>query len=214
VTGGSAPFVFEPTGEAKRFAPATVRNRDAIAAVLAEVLPQTGAVLEIASGTGEHIVHFAGIFSKLSWQPSDQEAAGLASISAWTAESGLSNIRQPVRIDASEGEWPAVAANAILCINMLHIAPWTAAQGLFAGAARLLSTGEPLYLYGPFREVGVPTAESNETFDASLKSRNPTWGLRQLEDVVALAEKNGLELERRIGMPANNLSLVFRRKSA
>jgi hypothetical protein len=214
VTGEPTPFVFEPSGDAKRFAPATVRNRDAIAAVLAEVLPQTGAVLEIASGTGEHVVHFAGIFSKLSWQPSDQEAAGLASISAWTAESGLSNIRQPVRIDASASEWPAVSANAILCINMLHIAPWNAAQGLFAGAARLLSTGEPLYLYGPFREVGVPTAESNETFDSSLKSRNPTWGLRQLEDVVALAEKNGLELERRIGMPANNLSLVFRRKSA
>jgi SAM-dependent methyltransferase len=212
VTDG--PFVFEPTGEAKRFAPATVRNREAIVAVLRDVLPDRGTVLEIASGTGEHIVHFARAFPHLHWQPSDYDAAGLASIAAWSAESGLGNILPPVGIDASAMDWPVAEADAVLCINMIHIAPWSATEGLMAGAGRLLSTGGVLYLYGPYREASVPTAESNEAFDASLKLRNPLWGLRQLEDVTALALQYGLALERRIAMPANNLSLVFRQKSA
>jgi SAM-dependent methyltransferase len=211
VTGEPTPFVFEATGEAKRFAPATERNRDAIVAVLNDILPASGTLLEIASGTGEHIVHFAGDFPQLSWQPSDYDAAGLASIAAWSSESGLANILPPVQIDATSLDWPVGNADAILCINMIHIAPWAAAIGLFAGAGRLLPAGAPLYLYGPYREVDVPTAESNEAFDVSLKSRNLDWGLRQVEDVAALAAQNGFQLDHRLEMPANNLSLVFRK---
>ena len=144
MSGGPAPFVFEPTGEAKRFAPATERNRDAIISVLRGVLPDSGTVLEVASGTGEHIVQFASAFGGLEWQPSDYDAAGLASIAAWFAESGLSNILPPVQIDASAADWPVVQADAILCINMAHIAAWAATEGLFAGAARILPTGAPL----------------------------------------------------------------------
>jgi hypothetical protein len=212
VTGKPAPFVFEPTGEAKRFAPATERNRDAIVKVLREHLPANGIVLEIASGTGEHIVHFAAAFPQLLWQPSDYDEAGLASIAAWSAESGCKNILPPVRIDASASNWPVGSVAAMLCINMIHIAPWEAAKGLFAGAGHILAAGSPLYLYGPFREANVITAESNEAFDASLKLRNPAWGLRHLDDIAALAEQNHFMLDRRIDMPANNLSLVFRKK--
>jgi SAM-dependent methyltransferase len=209
VTGTSAPFVFEPTGEAKRFAPATERNRDAIVSVLRDMVPQCGTVLEIASGTGEHIVHFAAAFPHLDWQPRDYDDAGLASIAAWRAESALANIRVPIRIDTMAQDWPISRADAMLCINMIHIAPWDAAKGLFAGAARILSAGGPLYLYGPYRETNIQTAESNEAFDASLKSRTPAWGLRHLNDVIALANQTGFTLDRRVDMPANNLSLVF-----
>lgn len=198
-------------GEAKRFAPATQRNREAITAVIAEILPTTGTVLEIASGTGEHIVHFARSFPALSWQPSDYDPAGLASISAWSADSGLANILPPVHIDASAPIWPVKEADALICINMVHIAPWAAVEGLFAGAARLLPVGAPLYVYGPYREAGIATAESNEAFDASLKARNPEWGLRHLDDMDALAARYGLTRELREAMPANNLSLVFKR---
>jgi SAM-dependent methyltransferase len=203
------PFVFEDAGQAKRFAPATERNRDAIAKLLAEILPSEGTVLEVASGTGEHVVHFAQAFPHLVWQPSDYDVAGIASIAAWRAEAGWPNILPPVQVDAMASEWPITRADAILCINMIHIAPWAATEGLIAGAARLLPSGGLLYLYGPFREAGVPTAESNEAFDASLKSRNPGWGLRDVADVAALAENWGLALDHRITMPANNLSLVF-----
>jgi hypothetical protein len=211
VTEKPAPFVFEPTGETKRFAPATERNRDVIVRVLKDTLPAKGTILEIASGTGEHIVHFASAFPWLSWQPSDYDAAGLASIAAWSAESGLANILPAVKIDASANDWPINAADAIICINMIHIAPWVATEGLFAGAERLLGSGATLYLYGPYREAQVSTAESNEAFDASLKSRNLQWGLRHLDDVKALAAQHGITLDRRIEMPANNLSLVFRK---
>jgi hypothetical protein len=211
VTEGPKPFIFDATGEAKRFAPATQRNREAIAAVLVDILPTCGTVLEIASGTGEHSVHFAAAFSQLSWQPSDYDIAGLASIAAWIAESGLTNILPPVQIDASAPTWPIREADAIICINMVHIAPWAAVEGLFAGAARLLAIGAPLYLYGPYREAGIATAESNQAFDVSLKARNPDWGLRHLDDIDALAESHGFVRDRRVAMPANNLSLVFRR---
>jgi Protein of unknown function (DUF938) len=211
VTGEPAPFVFEPTGEAKRVAPATERNRDAIIAVLRGVLPASGTVLEIASGTGEHVVQFAAAFTALRWQPSDYDAAGLASIAAWSGEAGSANILPPLQIDASAGDWPVEQADAILCINMVHIAPWTATTGLFSGAASILPAGAPLYLYGPYREADVETAQSNEAFDASLKARNPDWGLRQLADIVDLGHAHGFKLDRRIAMPANNLSLVFRK---
>jgi SAM-dependent methyltransferase len=213
VTDKPTPFVFEATGEAKRFAPATERNRDAIIAVLRDLLPISGTVLEVASGTGEHSVRFASAFPHLFWQPSDYDDAGLASISAWAGESGLANILPPLRIDASATDWPVEIVNAILCINMVHIAPWAATEGLFAGAGRLLPPNGLLYLYGPYREAGVPTAESNEAFDESLKSRNPDWGLRLVEDVAEMAVGHGMALQRRIAMPANNLSLEFRKSA-
>jgi SAM-dependent methyltransferase len=213
VTERPTPFVFDEMGEAKRFAPATQRNGEPIIAVLADFLPTTGRVLEVASGTGEHIVHFATAFPKLQWQPSDYDAAGLASIAAWTADSGCNNILPPLQIDASAPNWPIEKADAIICINMIHIAPWAAAEGLFAAASRLLRSDGLLYLYGPYRETDVQTAESNEMFDRSLKERNADWGLRLLGDVVELAANNGFRLTGRIAMPANNLSLVFRKQT-
>lgn len=205
------PFILEAGGEAKRIAPATQRNREAITSVLRDILPAKGVVLEVASGTGEHVVHFAAAFPDLTWQPSDYDPAGLASIEAWSSESGLPNILSPLRIDASAADWPLTRAEAIICINMAHIAPWEASEGLFAGAARLLAPGAPLYLYGPYREAGVATAESNEAFDVSLKARNPAWGLRSVEQMNALAAHSGFALEARVEMPANNLSLFYKR---
>ncbi len=204
------PFIMDAGGAEKLHAPATVRNRDVIADVLAEILPEHGTILEIASGTGEHIIHFAQRFPELNWQPSDYSDASLPSIAAWVAEAGVPNVLPPVRLDASAPEWPVDQADAILCINMIHISPWAATQGLMAGAGRLLAPGAPLYLYGPFVRAGVETAPSNLAFDQSLKSRDTAWGLRDLGDVAALAEAHGLVLERVIDMPANNISAVFR----
>ncbi len=201
----------EGGSEDKRHAPATLRNRDAIAAVLAGWLPATGAVLEIASGSGEHIVHFAATFPHLGWQPSDPDPAGLTSIAAYRAEAGLANIAPPLALDASASEWPIGRANAILCINMVHISPWEATLGLLAGAARLLAADAPLILYGPYIEPDAPTAESNLAFDASLRGRNPAWGLRNTDDVKAAAADVGLAFAERRAMPANNLMLLFRR---
>jgi SAM-dependent methyltransferase len=194
----------------KRSAPATERNREPIAAVLREVLPRRGTLLEIASGSGEHAVYFAGLFPALRWQPSDPDPAALASIRAWSEEYGLGNLLQPLRLDASADSWPVTSADAILCVNMVHISPWAATEGLMRGAGRLLGPGSPLVLYGPYRRAGVPTAASNEAFDESLKARNPSWGLRDLEVVEAEAARHGLRLERVVEMPANNLTLVFR----
>jgi hypothetical protein len=195
----------------KRHAPATLRNRDAIAAVLADWLPATGTVLEVASGSGEHIVHFAATFPALHWQPSDPDPAGLVSIAAWSAEAALANIAPPLALDASGAEWPIARADAILCINMVHISPWAATLGLLAGAARLLARGEPLILYGPYIEPDVPTADSNLAFHASLWARDPAWGLRDIDDVRAAAAAAGLTFAERRAMPANNLMLLFRR---
>jgi SAM-dependent methyltransferase len=193
----------------KRNAPATERNRDPIAAVLREALPARGLVLEVASGTGQHAAYFARLFPALDWQPSDPDPVALTSIEAWAADSSLPNLREPIELDAA-GTWPIERAEAVLCINMVHISSWAATLGLLAGAARLLPQGGPLILYGPYRGSGVDTAESNEAFDRSLKARNPAWGLRDLGEVTAAAEARGLLLERLVEMPANNLSLVFR----
>ena len=195
----------------KRHAPATLRNRDAIVAVLADWLPATGTVLEVASGSGEHAIHFAATFPALCWQPSDPDPAGLVSIAAWSAEAGRANIAPPLALDASADGWPIEHADAILCINMVHISPWAATQGLLAGAARLLAPGGPLVLYGPYIEPDVPTADSNIAFDASLRARDPAWGLRQIDDVKASATAAGLAFAERRTMPANNLMLLFRR---
>ncbi len=209
---GPQPFSLGAGAEAKRHAPATARNRDAIIAILQNALPTRGLVLEIASGTGEHIVDFAGQFPALAWQPSDYDRLGLASIAAWSAEAGHPNLRQPVQLDASADDWPIDQADAILCINMVHISPWAATQGLMAGAGRILPAGGLLYLYGPYLREGVETAPSNLAFDANLKAQNPDWGLRDLGAVEDLAANHGLHLEQVIDMPANNLSLLFRRR--
>lgn len=195
----------------KRYAPATQRNRDAIAAVMADELPSSGLVLEVASGSGEHIVHFAARFPALAWQPSDPDAAALRSIAAWSIDAGWANLRAPAMVDAAASDWTVSGADAILCINMIHISPWSATLGLMAGAGRLLTPGQPLIIYGPFIEADVPTAPSNQEFDASLRARDPAWGLRKSRDVSAAALAHGLRLTRRVAMPANNLMLVYRR---
>ncbi len=206
------PWLINEAGtEARRHAPATLRNRDAIADVLKARLPAHGAVLEIASGSGEHIVHFAGLFRGVTWLPSDCEPAALHSIAAWTAQSGLANILPPLLIDVEQASWPIERADAVLCINMLHISPWSASTALFRNAGRLLPPGAPLYLYGPFVRHDVMTAESNLAFDASLKQRNPAWGFRDVADVDALASAHGFARAALIEMPANNLSLLYRR---
>ena len=196
---------------AKRESPAAQRNRAPIAAVLAEELPEHGLVLEIASGTGEHAVHFAREFPALEWQPSDPDAQARASIVAYLADVVLPNLHPPLPLDAAAVDWPVAQADAILCVNMLHISPWEASEGLFAGAARVLDAGAPLILYGPYIEADVETAPSNLAFDESLKARDPRWGLRDIADVDALAARNGFARTRRVAMPANNLMLVYRR---
>ncbi|MBA4041402.1 MAG: SAM-dependent methyltransferase [Sphingobium sp.] len=200
-------IVAEDTGDVRKHAPATLRNRGAIAEALRAILPPAGLVLEVASGSGEHAAYFAAEFPTIEWQPSDPDATALASIAAWNA--GLANVRSPLMLDAAADRWPVAVADVVLCINMVHIAPWEATLGLIAGARRLLAVGAPLILYGPYRRGGVPTAESNEAFDASLKSRDPRWGLRMVEEVTAAA--TGFALASLVEMPANNLLLAYRR---
>jgi SAM-dependent methyltransferase len=196
----------------KRHAPAAGRNREPIAAVLTEELPAAGVVLEVASGTGEHAVHFARTFPALAWQPSDPDAAARSSIEAWREEAGLANLRPPVALDAATLPWPVEAADAVLCINMVHISPVAATEGLLAGAAGLLKPGAPLVLYGPYLEAAVETAPSNLAFDASLRSRDPAWGLRSVEWLDERAAGHGFARTRRVNMPANNLVLVYRKR--
>jgi hypothetical protein len=194
----------------KRHAPATERNRDAILAALAEILPGRGLVLEIASGTGQHAVAFAGALPGVEWQPSDGDPTAIDSIAAWREEAGLSNLRAPLVLDVEQA-WAIDRADAVVCINMVHIAPWSAALALFAGAARVLTAGAPLVLYGPYCFAGRYTSPSNEAFDASLRARDPSWGVRDLVDLEAAARARGFALETILAMPANNHVVVFRR---
>jgi len=195
----------------KRHAPAAERNREPIAAVLTEELPPAGLVLEIASGTGEHAVHFARTFPRLDWQPTDPDPDARSSIAAWREEEGLANLLPPLALDASSADWPLSRADAVLCINMVHISPVAATEGVLAGAARLLAPGAPLIFYGPYLEAETEPAPSNLEFDASLKARDPAWGLRSLEWLDGLAKEAGFARTRRVAMPANNLTLIFRR---
>ena len=197
--------------DVRRSAPAVARNTAPIIDVLSGVLPDSGLVLEVASGTGEHALAFAKAFPHLLWQPTDADPVALRSVEAWRTADSAPNLMAPVHLDAAGGNWPVDEAQAVLCINMVHISPWAATVGLLAGAGRVLGSGAPLYLYGPYRQAGVATAPSNEDFDRSLKARNPEWGLRNLEDVAAEAERQGLVLDAVVPMPANNLSVVFRK---
>jgi len=187
------------------------RNRDPILAVLRRVLPPAGLVLEVASGSGEHAVYFAQSLPALSWQPSDCDVEARASIGAHRAAANRANLLAPLDLDAALPRWPVAHADALLCINMIHIAPWAAAQGLFAGARRILPVGGVVYLYGPYRIDGRHTAPSNGQFDAWLRSQNRAWGVRNLADVAELAADDGFVLIETVPMPANNLSVIFRR---
>jgi len=194
-------------------APAALRNREPIAEVLRGVLPTRGLVLEIASGTGEHSSFFAETFPKLEWQPTDQDEDTVRWLAERRARATLANLRPPLWLDATRSQWPLDHADAVLCINMVHISPWKATVGLLGGAARILPVEAPLILYGPYRRRDVPTAPSNEAFDQSLRSRDPEWGLREVEAVSAEAAAHGLSFERFVEMPANNLTLIYRRQA-
>ena len=201
--------------DSRQFSPSAARNRAPIWSVLQRHLPPRGLVLEVASGSGEHAVHFArGAGPELIFQPSDPDPGARASIDAWAAASGLPNIRPALALDAAADAWPIAEADAVLSINMIHIAPWDAAVGLVRGAARILPAGGLLYLYGPFKRDGRHTAPSNEAFDRDfLRARNPAWGVRDLEAVAALAEERGFAPPVIEQMPANNLSVLFRRRT-
>lgn len=200
--------------DARRYAPATIRNRGPILDLLKQCLPRSGLVLEIASGSGEHITHFAAGLADtpLQFQPSDPDAVARCSIDAWVAETRLANIRPALALDAASESWPVAHADAVLCINMIHISPWSATIGLLRGAARTLPPGGLLYLYGPYRRGGQMTP-SNQDFDAALRSQNPAWGIRDLETVAELATECGFGAPTIETMPANNLSVMFRHTS-
>ena len=195
----------------RQYAPATVRNRDFILDVLRDVLPTTGVILEIASGSGEHVVHFARNLLSLVFQPSDPEPEALLSVAAWVKDAQVTNVRTPIVLDASQSPWPIASADGIICINMVHISPWEATVGLMKGAAAILPSASPLYLYGPYIRERFATAPSNQAFDRSLRDRNANWGLRDLEAVVVTAQSAGFSAPVITEMPANNLSVVFRR---
>jgi hypothetical protein len=199
------------TRDPRLYLPHVARNREPILAVLRRVLPATGLVVEIGSGSGEHAAYFASALPALTWQPTDCDAEALASIDAHRAHAGASNLLAPLDLDATSLAWPIKRADALLCMNVIHIAPWAVAQGVMAGAARLLPKGSVVYLYGPYRIEGRHTAASNQAFDGWLRSQDSRWGVRDLGDVVQLAAENGFDLMETISMPANNFSVVFRR---
>ena len=205
-------FYEGPASDDRRSAPAAARNVAPIVAVLEQWLPAHGVVLELASGTGEHVVAFARHFPHLEWQPSDAHPDALRSIAAWREADGSDNLLPPLALDARDAEWPVEEADAVLSINMVHISPWQAALGLLDGAARLLDAGAPLILYGPWIEQGVETAASNLAFDADLRRRDPEWGLRAVETFALSAADRGFDLVERRAMPANNLMLLLRRR--
>jgi hypothetical protein len=197
---------------ARRYAPAAARNREPIHDILRSQLPERGLVLEIASGTGEHVVFFAArSAADLIWQPTDPGADDRASIDAWVRETQLVNVRPAIALDAASPDWPIDKADAVVCINMIHISPWAATLGLIVGAARILPAGAMLYLYGPYARGGQHTAPSNAAFDEDLRRRNPAWGVRNLETVAEVAEASGFGPPTVFEMPANNLSVIFRR---
>jgi len=202
----------EKTADGKWSSPSAERNKGPILDVLARVLPRRGLVLEIASGTGQHVVHFARALPDLTWQPSDPDPELLESIALRVGEQQATNIKSPIDLDVTKLPWPLQAADAVVAINMIHVAPWSATLALFEGAKALLSTGHVLFLYGPYRRHGRHTSESNAQFDLALRARSPDWGLRDLEAVSDVAEGAGFALAEIVEMPANNFSLVFKRR--
>jgi SAM-dependent methyltransferase len=203
------------TDDPRLYAPSAARNREPICDCLMRYLPAAGLVLEIASGSGEHVTHFASASGPgLIFQPSDPNAKARASIDAWVHVFDLQNVKPAIALDAAAGNWPVTSADVVISINMIHIAPWAAAEGLVKNAARILPPDGLLFLYGPFRRAAFATAPSNAAFDADLKRRNPAWGVRDLEAVAALAADNGFAPPEVFEMPANNLSVIFRKRLA
>ncbi|NJK88973.1 MAG: DUF938 domain-containing protein [Myxococcales bacterium] len=196
-------------GGPRRHAPATLRNREPLLSVLQRIFPVPAFILEVASGTGEHAAFFGTRLPHLTWQPSDIEPTLRASIDSWSKD--VWSVRPALHLDASSMSWPVERADGVVSVNLLHIAPWAVCEGLLSGAARVLSPGGALVLYGPFREGGRHTAPSNEAFDADLRDRDPSWGVRDLEEVRAVAGVLGLEHEETVRMPANNLTVILRR---
>jgi SAM-dependent methyltransferase len=197
--------------DARETAPSAERNKQPILEVLARVLPPRGLVLEIGSGTGQHVAHFAQALPALTFQPSEMDLERHASIEAWVAAGQLSNVKPPLAIDLRKHPWPVTAADAIVCINVIHISPWEATLALMAGAGRILPAGGVLVTYGPYRRDGAHTSPSNAAFDASLRARNPLWGVRDLDEVAQVAGHEGLALEEVVAMPANNFTVVWRK---
>jgi len=198
--------------DARETAPSPERNKQPILEVLARVLPARGLVLEIGSGTGQHVAHFAGALPALTFQPSEMDVQRHPSIRAWVTAGNLSNVRPPLAIDVTNLPWPVSAADALVCINVIHISPWEATLALMAGAGRILPAGGVLVTYGPYMRAGAHTSQSNEAFDASLRARNPRWGVRDIDQVAEVAGKEGLALDEVVPMPANNLALVWRKR--
>jgi len=196
---------------ARGFAPAAERNRQPILDVLRRVLPTAGLVLEVASGTGQHAIFFSEHLSALRWQPTDASSEALLSIGAWVEEVGRENLLSPLELDVRWQRWPIVKADALLCINMIHISPWETTEALFRGAGELLANGSHLITYGPYRLHGEHTAPSNAAFDESLRSRNARWGVRDIEELTDLGARTGFALEEQVSMPANNMTLVWTR---
>ncbi len=194
------------------YRPHVPRNREPILDVLKRVLPAAGLVVEIASGSGEHVAYFAARLPSLVWQPTDADSQALASIAAHRADAAAPNLAAPIELNVTAPVWPVERADALVCINMIHISPWAASEALMAGASRILPAGGVVYLYGPYRIEGRHTAPSNAEFDARLREQNPQWGVRDLGEVTALAARHGLALTETVPMPANNLSVVFRRR--
>lgn len=210
---GVLPARHRLAGAVKLDAPATHRNREPLLAALRPLLPARGLVLEVASGTGQHCAFLAEALPALTFQPTEPRGEGRASVAAWCE--GLPNVLPPLDLDAERLPWPVAHADAVLCVNMIHIAPWRAAEGLFAGAAGVLAEGAPLLLYGPFRRQGAHTAPSNAAFDEGLRAENPEWGVRDLDGEVApLAAREGFGPPEVTAMPANNLLVAFRRARA
>ena len=199
------------TSDRRLYFPHVARNREPILEVLRRVLPSEGLVLEIASGGGEHAAYFAQNLPGVFWQPTDANSEMFESIAAHRAAAGVANLLAPLQIDVTSPQWPVERADAMVCCNMIHIAPWAATEGLIAGAGRTLSRGAPLYLYGPYKVEGQHTAPSNQDFDTRLRAQNPQWGVRDLTDVSNLAKRHGFALAETVPMPANNLSVILRR---
>lgn len=201
-------------GDGRWFTQSAERNKDPILAVLVRFLPSSGLALEIASGTGQHVVHFAAAMPQLEWQPSDTDAELRESVRRRICETGLANVREPIDLDVRRLPWPVACADAVVCINMIHVAPWDATDALLNGAARVLRAGGVLFLYGPYRRFGGHTAPSNAAFDAHLRATDPAWGLRDMEVVIERAAAAGLPLAAVVDMPANNFSVVLRKGAA
>jgi SAM-dependent methyltransferase len=198
---------------AKGFAPAAERNRQPILGVLVRVLPSAGLVLEVGSGTGQHALFFSERLPHLRWQPTDASSEALQSIGAWVDEAARENLLPPLELDVRWRDWPITTADALLCINVIHISPWETTEALFRGAGELLIAGSHLITYGPYRLHGDHTAPSNAAFDASLRSRNARWGVRDIDELTELGGRTGFSLQERVDMPANNMTLVWTRNA-